>query len=285
MTSPTVKRRRLSHILRELRQAAELTATEAAKRLEWDPAKVARMERNQWKLPNVHDIRLLLDLYGVTDERRREALINLARESRQRGWWADYDDVFRSSLPDFEAGASVIRSYEGLIIPGLLQTAAYAAAVWRAGQVLDEDVDHVIERHVKARLARQRILDRTSPPELLVVVDEAALVRTVGGPKVMQEQLQHLIKMAARATVTMQVIPNSVGAHAAMIGGFMILDFESPEDDPSLVYIETATENLWLETPDKHRHYALIYSRVQALALPPDESVSRMTTHMDEYGK
>ncbi|WP_405143273.1 helix-turn-helix domain-containing protein [Sphaerisporangium sp. NBC_01403] len=283
--SPTVKRRRLSHVLRELRQAAELTATEAAKRLEWDPSKVARMERNQWKLPNVHDIRLLLDLYGVTDERQRDALINLAREARQRGWWADYEDVFRSSLPDFEAGASVIRTYEALIVPGLLQTAAYAGAVWRAGQVLDEQADHVIERHVEARLTRQKILDRESPPELLAVIDEAALARAVGGPKVMEEQLQHLIKMAARPNVTVQVLPNSVGAHAAMIGGFMILDFPSPVDDPSLVYMETATENLWLETPEKYRRYALIYSQVQALALSPEESVSRMTTQMDEYRK
>lgn len=243
------------------------------------------MERNQWKLPNVHDIRLLLDLYGVTDERQRDALINLAREARQRGWWADYEDVFRSSLPDFEAGASVIRTYEALIVPGLLQTAAYAGAVWRAGQVLDEQADHVIERHVEARLTRQKILDRESPPELLAVIDEAALARAVGGPKVMEEQLQHLIKMAARPNVTVQVLPNSVGAHAAMIGGFMILDFPSPVDDPSLVYMETATENLWLETPEKYRRYALIYSQVQALALSPEESVSRMTTQMDEYRK
>ncbi len=285
MMSPTVKRRRLSHVLRELRQAAELTATEAAKRLEWDPSKVARMERNQWKLPNVHDIRLLLDLYGVTDERQRDALINLAREARQRGWWADYEDVFRSSLPDFEAGASLIRTYEALIVPGLLQTAAYAGAVWRAGQVLDEQADHVIERHVEARLTRQKILARESPPELLAVIDEAALARAVGGPKVMEEQLQHLIKMAARPNVTVQVLPNSVGAHAAMIGGFMILDFPSPVDDPSLVYMETATENLWLETPEKYRRYALIYSQVQALAFSPEESVSRMTTQMDEYRK
>ncbi|GII86046.1 transcriptional regulator [Sphaerisporangium siamense] len=285
MTSPTVKRRRLSHVLRQLRQSADLTATEAAKRLEWDPSKVARMERNQWKLPNVHDIRLLLDLYGVTDGRQREVLITLARESRQRGWWANYEDVFRSSLPDFEAGASVIRTYEALLIPGLLQTAAYAAAIWRAGQVLDEHTDHVIERHVQARLARQQVLTRESPPQLLTVIDEAALIKVVGGPTVMREQLHHLIRMAASANVTIQVLPNSSGAHAAMTGGFAIMDFSSPADDPSLVYMETATENLWLETPEKHQQYALIFSRVQASALSPEESVTCLSTHMDGYGR
>src|SRR5690348_14776093 len=115
--SPTVKRRRLSAALRQLRIEAGLTAAEAAKRLEWDPSKITRMERDEWKRPAPHDIRGLLDLYGVVDERRREALLTLARESRQRGWWADYQDVFRSSLPDFEAGASMIRTYEALLIP------------------------------------------------------------------------------------------------------------------------------------------------------------------------
>src|SRR5262245_59069452 len=132
--SPTVKRRRLSQELRRLRLLAGFSVTEAAKRLEWDASKVTRMERGQWKLPSVHDVRLLLDLYGVTEESRREVMVTLAREARQRGWWEKYQDVFRSSLPDFESGASAIRIWEIVLIPGLLQTEEYAKAVWQAGQ-------------------------------------------------------------------------------------------------------------------------------------------------------
>ncbi|MEU8268665.1 helix-turn-helix transcriptional regulator [Sphaerisporangium sp. NPDC049002] len=271
--SPTVKRRRLSAALRQLRIESGLTAAEAAKQLDWDPSKITRMERDEWKRPAPHDIRGLLDLYGVTDERRREALLTLARESRQRGWWADYQDVFRSSLPDFEAGASMIRTYEAVVIPGLLQTAAYMMAIFRGGQVLNEAV---FERHVQARLARQEILKRQDPPTLVAVIDEAALLKMIGGPDVMRDQIQHLVEMAGRPNITVQVLPNSVGAHPALDGPFVILDFPSP-DDPSLVHLATLTDSLWLETPEEIRRYTLIYSQAQASALSPDESVRHLS--------
>lgn len=278
--SPTVRRRRLSYALRQLRKAAGLTATEAAKRLEWDPSKVSRMERNEWRLPNVHDIRLLLDLYGVTDEHRREALITLARESRQRGWWADYQDVFRGSLPDFEAGASAIRTYETLLVPGLLQTADYAAAVWRAGQVHEEAI---VERAVRARLARQEILARDEPPELVALIDEAAFHKLVGGKEVMIGQIRHLIGMAARPSITVQVIPNSAGAHAALLGGFTILDFP---DDPSLVFLETPIgDGLWLEKAEQYQRYGLMFSHVMAAALSPQASVRHMEAQVEQLQK
>ncbi|GAA0847546.1 helix-turn-helix domain-containing protein [Streptosporangium amethystogenes subsp. fukuiense] len=267
VNSPTVKRRRLSQAFRQLRQEAGLSVTEAARRLEWEPSKISRMERNEWKLPSVHDIRLMLDFYGVTDEDQREAMITLARESRQRGWWEKYQDVFRTSLPDFEAGASVIRTWEVVLIPGLLQTEAYAKAVWRAGRVLDESL---IERHVQARLARQEILTNENPPTLLALIDEAALRKSIGGAEVMREQINHLIAMAARPNITIQVVPDSAGAHPALDGAFVILDFPN---DPSLIYTVTVTENLWLEQQVDYQRYGLIYNHVMTLALSPEESV------------
>nr|WP_063767839.1 helix-turn-helix transcriptional regulator [Streptosporangium roseum] len=268
--SPTIKRRRLSQALRQLRKEAGLSVTEAGRRLEWDPSKVSRMERNEWKLPSVHDIRLLLDLYHVTDEARRETMIALAREARQRGWWEKYQDVFRSSLPDFESGASVIRTWEIVLIPGLLQTEGYAKALWRAGRVLDETL---IERHVQARLARQEILSRESPPFLLALIDEAALRKSIGGAEVMREQIRHLMKMAVKPNVTIQVVPDSAGPHPAMEGSFVILDFP---DDPSLIYTVTVTESLWLEQPADYQRYGLIFNHVMTLALSPDESIRLM---------
>lgn len=280
--SPTVRRRRLSLQLRKLRQDAGLTATDAAKRLEWDPSKVARMERNQWKLPDVGDIRLLADLYGVTDERQREGLVTLARQSRQRGWWADYQDVFRSSLPDFEAEASMIRTYEALLVPGLLQTPDYAAEILRGGDVLDEDG---IRRRVEARMARREILDRDNPPSLVAVIDEAALLRMTGGPEVMHAQIRHIIDLAVHENVTIQVLSLSRGSHPAMTGGaFMILDF-AEQDDPSLVYHETATDDLWLEKAEEVQWYTLIFSKVQVLAKSADESVQHMVRLADQLNK
>ncbi|MET8157287.1 helix-turn-helix transcriptional regulator [Sphaerisporangium sp. NPDC005289] len=274
--SPTLKRRQLSATLRQLREESGLTSTEAAKRLEWTPSKLTRIERNEWKLPNVHDIRLLLDLYGVTDRHEREALLILARESRQRGWWADYKDVFRTNLPAFEVGASLIRTYEATLVPGLLQTPAYTAAVFRGGQVLDVAV---VNRHVEARITRQKILSREEPPSLLAIIDEAALLKAIGGREVMHAQLRHLIEMASRPNITIQVIPNAIGAHPALTGGpFVILDFPS---DPSVVYMATATDSLWLDRPEEYQRYSLIFTHVSTLALSAEESTQLIAALMD----
>ncbi|WP_326644453.1 helix-turn-helix domain-containing protein [Streptosporangium sp. NBC_01755] len=274
--SPTVKRRKLSQTLRQLRKEAGFSVTEAGRRLEWDASKVSRMERNEWRLPSVHDIRLLLDLYGITDEDQREAMITLARESRQRGWWEKYQDVFRGSLPDFESGASSIRTWQIVLIPGLLQTEGYVRALWRAARVLDETL---VERHVQARLTRQEILFRENPPTLLALIDEAALRKSIGGAEVMREQISHLIEMAARPNIIIRIVPDSAGAHPALEGSFVILDFPS---DPSLIYTVTATESLWLEQPLEYQRYTIILDYVMGLALSPDESVQHMAKLVEQ---
>ncbi|MEU8040831.1 helix-turn-helix transcriptional regulator [Streptosporangium sp. NPDC049078] len=269
-SSPTVKRRRLSAALQKLRIAAGMEPKDAAKRLEWDQTKVHRIERNKWVRPDPNDIRMLLDLYGVTDERQREGLLTLARESRQRGWWADYQDVFRGSFPDFEAGAAVIQTYEIACIPGLLQTERYAHAIIE-GAHLENDVN----RRVQARLARQGVLNRDSPPQFWAVIDEAALRRVVGGPEVMAEQLLHIVKVAEQPNVAVQVLPFDAGAHAALMGSFVILDFES-DLDPSIVYVETETDALYLEEAPVLHRYNVVYSHVQSRSLSPEESLKFM---------
>ncbi|MFD9950657.1 helix-turn-helix domain-containing protein [Nonomuraea sp. NPDC059023] len=275
-SSPTVKRRRLSTALKQARLDVGLDAKEAARRLGWDPTKIHRIERNKWQRPDPRDIRDLLDLYEVLDERQREALLALARDSRHRGWWADYQDVFRGSLPDFESGSAVIRTYEAMLVPGLLQTADYVRAVMRAGAWFDE---RAIERRVEARLARQEILDRDHPPQLWAVIDEAALRRTIGGPEVMRAQIENILKVGEQGRVAVQVLPLDAGAHAAMDGGFVILDFD---EDPSLVVIETATDTLYLETTEELHRYTVAYSHVQALALAPEASARFMESMIQQ---
>ncbi|MEV6864929.1 helix-turn-helix transcriptional regulator [Streptosporangium subroseum] len=275
--SPTVKRRRLSAELIRLREQAGLTHDEVAKRLDWSRGRLTHMEQNKWVLPDIGNIRLLLEVYGVTDIAVRDAIIDLARQSRERGWWAKYKDVFGGSLPGFEAEATQIRTVELVTIPGLLQTAGYATAIFQAGQVLDQAA---VQRRVEGRLTRQTILDRDDPPQIWAVIDEAALRKMVGGPKVMAEQLAHLAGMATRSNIAVQVLLDSTGAHAAMGSGFVILDFAG-DLDPSIVYLETPTDNLFLERPEEVQAYTLTFNRVVAAALTVEESVRYVASLAD----
>ncbi|RJL30440.1 helix-turn-helix domain-containing protein [Bailinhaonella thermotolerans] len=269
--SPTIRRRRLSSELRRLRQESGMTADEVSRRLDWSAGKLTRMERNEWRRPSVRDVTDLLNVYGVTDEKTRTALETLARQARDRGWWADYRDVFRGSLPEFEAEASAIRTYEALLVPGLLQTPEYAAAIIRGGRVIPESE---VDRRVAARMVRQRLLDRPDPPAYWAIVDEAALRKSVGGPEVMRGQLQHLIAMSERPNIDVQVLTDAAGAHSSMTGGMLILDFPA---DPSIVYIETVSTDLYFEEVEDLQRYALRYDHVRAAALSVEASVEYLT--------
>ncbi|SFK93208.1 Helix-turn-helix domain-containing protein [Streptosporangium canum] len=279
--SPTVQRRRLSAELIRLRQEAGLTAEEVSERLEWSRGRLHHMETNKWVRPDLGNIRALLDVYSVTDEQVRDAILDLARRSREKGCWAKYSDVFRGSLPGFEADATQIRAYDGMLINGLLQTANYAAAVFRGGQVLG---DEAVKRRVEARLARQDVLHRPDPPSLWTIVDEAALRKLVGGKEVMVEQLRHLIEMAARPNITLQIVPDSVGAHAGTAGSFILMDFAA-DLDPSVVYLETATDSLYLEKAEELNEYTLIFTRVVASAMTPEESIRYAASLVDQLNR
>jgi transcriptional regulator with XRE-family HTH domain len=277
MASPTVRRRRLSAELVRLREQAGLSVEEAGRRLEWSRGRLNKMEANKWTRPDLGNIRALLDLYSVSDQGQREAILTLARQSREKGWWATYQDVWRGSLPGFEAEASVINTYENLRVPGLLQTESYATAMFRGGQMLRDDQ---ICRRVEARLARQAILYDETPPTLWAVIDEAALTKAVGSPAVMRSQLRHIVEVGSRPNVYVQVLPDAVGAHAAMDGPFTILDFPEQEDQ-SLVYIETATSDLYLETREELERYRLIFDLIRSSALSPDSSMTYLAKMID----
>lgn len=277
--SPTVRRLRLSAALRKLREDAGRNATEVAKVLGWPTSKLTHLERGEAKRPKPEDVDSLLRVYGVTDPRERETLLGLARDTRYRGWWRGYGDVFRGVLPDLEGGASEIRTYEALYIPGLLQTQDYAAAVF-ASEGHDQAA---IERRVVARMVRQQILAREHPPTLLALVDEAALRKLIGGLLVMRDQLLHLVKSASRPHVSVRVVPDSAGAHPGMMGAFVLLGFPSA-GDPRMVYLESARTSLCLERPEDIALYDGIFDRVCAVALSPGESVRLITAIAAQLG-
>jgi len=251
-----------------MREERNLKIESVNKQLGWSSGKLSRMERNEWKLPSVRDMKDLAEVYELPTE-MREAIVSLASESRRRGWWVDFKDVLRGGLADFETGASMIRTYEALLIPGLLQTPEYAAAVLRGSRVLS---DGDIERKVAGRLKRQEILAAEAAPSVWAVIDEAALRKRVGGPEVMSAQIRQLIAIAERPNIDIQVLRDEAGSHAAMEGSFMLLDFPDPADLP-LVYIETATEDLYLEQPEAIQNYVGIFGHICSSAESPEASI------------
>ncbi|WP_338036511.1 helix-turn-helix domain-containing protein [Nocardiopsis alkaliphila] len=262
--SPTVRRRRLARKLRELREAAGLTSDAATKKAGFSRGKLTRMERNEWVLPAPGDIEKLLDVYGVDDPAERGAYIALAEQSRLKGWWVGYQDVLgKGAYVGLEAEASTIRTVETLLIPGLLQTESYARAVIRGHGITDEEV---VARSVEARMIRKQILARPDAPKVWAVVDESALRKITPD---LADQLQYLIDVQ-RPNLRVQILPDRLGPHAVMPGGFTILDF--PED-PSCVYLETSGVNtLFLEEVDDVRQHELMYDYAQASALSVDDS-------------
>lgn len=270
--SPTMRRRRLAGELARLREERGMTIREAAGALEWDPSKLSRVEGLQRGII-VRDVRRLLDLYQVTGEAQREALFELARQAKQRGWWQAYADVMPSeyaTLIGMEAEAAEIRTYQPELIHGLLQTEDYARAVIRAGRPGDSAVE--VSRRVEIRMTRQQILDREDPPRVRVVLNEGAVRRLVGGREVMRAQLGKLVADRDRGNVMVQVLPFSAGEHPAMASGpFDLLEF--PETaDRGVVTIENMTGSLSLESDDDLRQYVSVFEFLQAAALGPRES-------------
>ncbi|MEV5412688.1 helix-turn-helix transcriptional regulator [Thermopolyspora sp. NPDC052614] len=281
--SPTVRRRRLSLALLQFRRDAGLRAEEAARRLGWQASKITRIERNEWRRPNLSDVLDLLDAYEVTDESTRQAIITLTREARKRGWWEEtqYRDILGAALIGLEWEASEIRTFETVLVPGLFQTRDYAAAVFRAGRVMDEQE---VQRQVEARLTRQQLLDRDDPPAFWVIIDEAALRKHVGGPEVMRGQLRHLRALAERPNIGLQVLPDTAGAHMSMNGPFTILDYRD-DRDLSIVYVEVGRPgDLFLEAPEDVGHYRRKYEYLQGSALSVEESAAYLDKLMNLLG-
>jgi transcriptional regulator with XRE-family HTH domain len=275
--SPTVRRRRLATELRRLREAAGLTMEDAGEALDLSRATISRIEAGKTARPRPRDIRDMLDRYGVTDPQEREAIMELARGARERGWWEQYKGVFTGTFVGLEAEASKLRTFEPLVIPGLLQTPEYAAALTRASLVRDPAE---VARHVEARMRRQEILARENPPRYWAIIDEAALLRPIGGADVRREQIRKLIDTSPLDHVTVQVMPMSAGPHVGLWGQFVILDFNS-ETDRSLVYVETPTDGLYLEEPDHVERYTLMFQHLCADALGADASIAYLSSMVD----
>ena len=269
---PTVQRILVGARLRRLRTELGLTREEAAQAIRASEWKIHRLENGQVGFKD-RDIIDLLARYQVTDPAEVAEFLTLAREANTPGWWQHYGDVLPSwfrTYVDLEQAATLIRSYEGQFVPGLLQTDDYMRAVVRGAHL--EESGEEVGRRVRLRMARQILLTREDPPRLWAVVDEAALRRPVGGREVMRGQLERLIEATKLPNVTLQILPFDSGAHPAMVGSFSVLRFPD-EELPDVVYLEHLTSALYLNKPDEVDQYLHVMESICVRAAAPDQTV------------
>lgn len=271
--TPTGRRRRLGAELRRLREETGLTIDQVAEALECSQSKVSRIETGQVSA-TPRDVRDMLALYRVSDA-QREAMVQIAREARQPGWWQKFVDV-PDGVPAYvglETAATSIDIYMSVIVPALLQTADYARAV--IGAVRPDLPGAEIDRRVELRLRRQALLDQDSPPALRVLLDDTVLRRPVGGEKVMAAQRRRLLEDAARPAVTLQVLPVEAGAHAGMDGPFTIFGFPAPAER-DVVALDSAADALYLEGAEDVARYRRVFGLLLPAALTPEASAGRI---------
>jgi transcriptional regulator with XRE-family HTH domain len=263
---PTVLRILLGGQLRRLRESRGISRQDAGHAIRASDSKISRLELGRVAFKE-RDVADLLTLYAV-DPVKRAALLALARQANNPGWWHKYHDI----VPDWfelyvglEQAASLIRTYEVQFVPGLLQTETYARAVTRLGH--GGEPDEEIERRVDLRMRRQQLLIGPGAPMLWAVLDEAVMRRPLDGPEVMSAQIKHLIEMAQLPNVTIQIVPFHVGGHAAAGGPFSILRFSEP-DLPDVVYLEQLTSAIYLDKRDDADDYMAVMDRLCVDAIP-----------------
>ncbi|MGW0435581.1 helix-turn-helix domain-containing protein [Micromonospora sp. NPDC003197] len=293
MVGSALLRRHIGRLFAALRQETGHTQEWAADKLDRSVITIQRIEAgSQCVRFRDFEVHAMCDLYQASPE-DREALLGLTREThngKNKSWWLDYTET---ALPNWfglyvslEDSARTIRQYEPELIPGLLQTRAYAEEITSAppGFIASEEA----ERRVTVRMARQALLTNPRPPHLSVILNEAVLCRQVGGPKVMAEQLRHLLELSRSLGVAIRVLPFAAGAHGGMASAFTILDFpyalrSSEPLEPPVVYVDSLTGALYLNKPSEVYAYELAWDHLGNGALDEDASRKRITEALEGF--
>jgi hypothetical protein len=265
----TIAKRRLSRRLAELRVASGYTANHTCDILNWGRGKVGRFEANQWKRPEMSDIRDLLRIYNA-DTGVQEELEELAIRARARPWWREYPEIFSNEFPGFENDASRIRVFMPLILPGLLQTSAYVEALMRTGSRSPAWRQKALE----TRQRRQEILTRTGPsaPRVVVVITEASLMYRWGTPADQYEQVTHLIEVSEQPNVELRIQRFADGPYPGM--HCMINIFGFPDDEPNLVFMETDYAIEEVSSAESVATYEEAFGRARDGALEPTDTAA-----------
>jgi transcriptional regulator with XRE-family HTH domain len=260
-----------------MREQAGLTLAEAAKQLDKTKSALSRLETGQSKV-DVHIARSMMDLYDRYDP----DLLDLVRQARTTGWWVQYlsPRYCDRGFTGLETDASAKVELCLVLIPGLLQTEAYARAIYEGR--LHPWTTREVENNVRLRMARQcRLTDREFPLDLVALIDESALRKHVGGAEVMRDQLRHLAKSADLPTVTVQVLPNSLGTHVGMNGAMVVLSYPD-DDDPDVLYTEEVVGATHANDPEVVAAAKAVLTRLRSEALSQEESVALVERIADQ---
>jgi hypothetical protein len=248
-----------------LREAVDLSADAVAEQMACSQTKITRIE-NALSGVSRGDLYLMLDIYGVKDKERRESYWALALAGRERGWWQSFKDVIGETLGEyiaFESSANDIRTWSLGTIHGLLQTEAYARATFAGGPPrTPEEVDRV----VTARMERQKRL-RSGELALWAILDESLLSRPIGGPTVLRDQLDHLLRLPAG--VTLQVVPTGARWHPGLSCAFTLMNFT---DYPSVAFVEAFPRDVHIDLAADVSGYSLMFDQLRAAGANPESS-------------
>lgn len=269
---PTVRSRRLGSALRRYREEARLDQIQAGEYIAGSKAKISRIESGE-SSARPGDVRLLLELYGVEDEATRRGLEQLARDSNKRGWWLDQPRPLSPEYADLlamETDATYIRSWQPVMVPGLLQTPEYTKLLLDGGVTVysPSEVDDI----VTTRQERKRVIAEEGA-QFAVVVWEPALTSPMPDSEVHRAQLRHIQDMARQRNVSVQVLPISAWQAARVSPHFIMFSF-GPEPAAEAVSLDTLSSTVVLEDPDDLARHARVFESLRSAALTPSETMA-----------
>ncbi|MBF6082709.1 helix-turn-helix domain-containing protein [Nocardia cyriacigeorgica] len=283
----TVPRRQLGKHLREMRQAAGLSIAEAARQIGRGAGTVQRLETGHPGKIHIPDIVGLCELYDEVEQ--QEALLGLAKEagseSRNGGWWHEYGELIPAKFAPYlglESVASSLMVYRPDLVSGLFQTAGYARALdsaYFSGSDSEE-----LDRRVRMRLGRQRIISRKrNPVAVKLILDEAVMHRVVGGRKVMAAQLRCLADLPPNVNV--RVLPFATGFPlGTSTGPFTVLDFERTAHEPPTVFVESSyTGDMYYDRPVSVERYRKAFQTMWNVALNEVDTKCLLRARAREY--
>jgi transcriptional regulator with XRE-family HTH domain len=275
-----VRQRQLGKRLRELRNGLGLTVEDVGQELLCSATKISRLETGA-RRASLRDVRDLCRVYGVTGQADADDLMNLARRAREPGWWTRYDDLGLSPYIGLEQEAIAITCFSMYYVPALLQTAEYARAIIRS---IDRRMDpKIIDQRVEARILRQQLLERETPPRYRVLLDEAVLHRQVGGPAGIRTQLDQILRCAEEEKVIAQVVRFDVGGHGATDSNFDLLEFSRDSLQNPVVYVEGLFTNRYYERAEQIERYREALEYLRDVALSPRDSNSLIAKMRDAH--
>jgi transcriptional regulator with XRE-family HTH domain len=279
--SPVVQRRRLRTELRRTRLDLGLTQEQVAAAMDWSLSKLIRIENGSVGI-STNDLKAILAYYKITDEGRNVELLGLARGARERSWWSAYRDAPPRliQLIEYESAASIIRNFQPMLIPGLLQTEEYATTMIR--NLSPAATAQEAKTGVEIRMRRQQILQQAEIPLMFFILDEAAVRRLVGGPEAMRRQIQRLLEESEKPAVTIEIVPFSAGAHPGMQGPFMLFEFHDAEDEDAL-YLEGASDSRFnRDDPEEISSFRDRFEVLRDLSLGPQGSADFLRRLVNE---